>query len=279
VPFFDFEGHQLAYTVYGDGNRNLVMTHGQLLNQRMHEPLAHDLARRGNRVITIDFLGHGRSDRPPEMWHYSFGQYAQQVVALLDHLDIDEAVVGGTSLGANVTLEVAVAAPERCRGLIVEMPVLDNGVLAAVQTFTPLLIVLMYGRPLVTALRLATTAIPRGPLPLIGKIVLDAIRQDHTASAAILKGQMMGRIAPDHPTRMRIQTPALVIGHAGDPVHPLSDAELLTSEMPNARLVEANNILELRLYPQRLTGEIAAFLQQCWRPTRARTTKRRRRAS
>jgi hypothetical protein len=78
---------------------------------------------------------------------------------------------------------------------------------------------------------------------------------------------------------MRIQTPALVIGHAGDPVHPLSDAELLTSEMPNARLVEANNILELRLYPQRLTGEIAAFLQQCWRPTRARTTKRRRRAS
>lgn len=60
----------------------------------------------------------------------------RRVVALLDHLDIDEAVVGGTSLGANVTLEVAVAAPERCRGLVVEMPVLDNGIVPAVQAFT-----------------------------------------------------------------------------------------------------------------------------------------------
>ena len=279
MPVFDFEGHQLAYTIYGAGNRTLVLTHGQLLNQRMHEPLAHDLARQGNRVITLDLLGHGRSDRPPDMWRYSFGQFAQQVVALLDHLDIDEAVVGGTSLGANVTLEVAAAAPERCRGLVVEMPVMDNGIMAAVQAFTPLLFILEYARPLVSVMRLAATPIPRGPLPLLGKIVLDVIRQDHTASPAILKGLMMGRIAPNHPTRMSLDIPTLVIGHAGDPVHPLADAELLTSEMPRARLVEANNILELRLHPERLTGEIVAFLDTCWRPKRARTARRRRKAS
>jgi pimeloyl-ACP methyl ester carboxylesterase len=278
MPFFDYEDHQLAYTVYGDGRRTLVLTHGQLLNQRMHEPLAHDLARRGNRVITLDLLGHGRSDRPNQMWHYTFTRYAEQVVALLDHLDIDEAVVGGTSLGANVTLEVAVAAPERCRALVVEMPVLDNGIVPAVQAFTPLLLGLMYGRPLVAALALALSPIPRGPLPLIGKIALDAIRQDHTASAAILSGQMMGRIAPDHLTRQKIDIPTLVIGHRGDPVHPLSDAQLLTSEMPQARLVEANNILEMRLHPERLTGEIADFLDAAWRPRRARTARRRRRA-
>ncbi|MDP9326540.1 MAG: alpha/beta hydrolase [Candidatus Dormibacteraeota bacterium] len=278
MPYFDFEGFQLAYTIYGEGNRTLVLIHGQLLNQRMHEPLARDLARRGNRVITLDLLGHGRSDRPQDQWRYTFGLYAQQVVALLDHLDIDEAVIGGTSLGANVTLEVAMAAPERCRGLIVEMPVLDNGILAAVQTFTPLLLTLKYGRPLVSALRFALTPIPRGPLPLVGKIALDAIRQDHAASPAILTGQMMGRIAPDHPTRMTIDIPTLVIGHPGDPVHPLADAQLLTSEMPRARLVEANNILEMRLYPERLTGEIADFLQAAWRPKRARAARRRRKA-
>ncbi|HEV3233429.1 MAG TPA: alpha/beta hydrolase [Candidatus Dormibacteraeota bacterium] len=278
MPYFDFEGFQLAYSIYGEGKRTLVLTHGQLLNQRMHEPLARDLARRGNRVITLDLLGHGRSDRPQDQWRYTFGLYAQQVVALLDHLDIDEAVIGGTSLGANVTLEVAMAAPERCRGLIVEMPVLDNGILAAVQTFTPLLLVLKYGRPLVSLLGWALTPIPRGLLPLIGKIVLDAIRQDHAASPAILTGQMMGRIAPDHPTRMTIDMPTLVIGHPGDPVHPLADAELLTSEMPRARLVEANNILEMRLYPDRLTGEIADFLESAWRPQRARAARRRRKA-
>src|SRR5213079_1535467 len=38
-------------------------------------------------------------------------------VGLLDHLDIDEAVVMGTSLGANTTLEVASQSPERLRGM------------------------------------------------------------------------------------------------------------------------------------------------------------------
>ena len=57
--------------------------------------------------------------------------FAGQVVGLLDHLGVDEAVVAGTSLGANVTLEVAAAAPERVRGMVVEMPVLDNALLGA----------------------------------------------------------------------------------------------------------------------------------------------------
>jgi pimeloyl-ACP methyl ester carboxylesterase len=275
MPFFDYEGHKLAYATFGEGNRILVMTHGQLLTQRMHEPLAHDLARRGHRVITMDLLGHGLSDRPPDMWRYSMGQFAQQVLALLDHLDIDEAVIGGTSLGANVTLEFAVLAPERARGLLVEMPVIDNGIFAAVNTFTPLLAFLMYARPVVRAVEWALSPIPRGPLPLLAQIALDAIGQDHSASPAILQGLMMGRIAPNHAQRQAIDLPTLVIGHPGDPVHPLADAELLAGEIARARLVEANNILELRLYPERLTQQIAEFLESCWRPTRAGARRRR----
>ena len=52
--------------------------------------------------------------------------FGEQVVALLDHLGAEQAVIGGTSLGANVSLEVADIAPERVRGLILEMPVLDD---------------------------------------------------------------------------------------------------------------------------------------------------------
>ena len=61
----------------------------------------------------IDPLGHGRSDRPSEMAEYSIESLASDAIALLDHLDVDEAVIGGTSLGANVTLEIAHAAPRR----------------------------------------------------------------------------------------------------------------------------------------------------------------------
>ena len=107
MPSFKHAGRHLHYEIVGDGSRNLVLLPGLLFPSRMHDPLALALADRGNRVITLDLLGHGESDQPRDMWRYSMPIFARQVVALLDHLDIDEAVVGGTSLGANTTLEVA----------------------------------------------------------------------------------------------------------------------------------------------------------------------------
>ena len=57
--------------------------------------------------MTLDLLGHGRSDRPEDPLVYSMTAFGGQVVALLDHLGAAQAVIGGTSLGANVSLEVA----------------------------------------------------------------------------------------------------------------------------------------------------------------------------
>jgi pimeloyl-ACP methyl ester carboxylesterase len=115
MPFFGHEGSRLAYTVYGEGPRTCVVVHGLLLSQKMHRPLARALAQRGNRVVTLDLLGHGRSDRPRDMTRYSMPFFGQQMIALLDHLEVDDAVLGGTSLGANATLEAAVHAPDRVR--------------------------------------------------------------------------------------------------------------------------------------------------------------------
>ena len=53
-------------------------------------------------MVTLDLLGHGRSDRPADPLVYSMSAFADQVVALLDHLGAAQAVIGGTSLGANV---------------------------------------------------------------------------------------------------------------------------------------------------------------------------------
>jgi pimeloyl-ACP methyl ester carboxylesterase len=53
---------------------------------------------------------------------------------------VEEAVVLGTSLGANTALEMALAAPERLRGMVIEMPVLDNALLASALLFTPLMV-------------------------------------------------------------------------------------------------------------------------------------------
>src|SRR5215207_9977533 len=144
---FKVGGHRLAYTSYGEGPRTTVLVHGLLLSQRMHKRLAESLADRGNRVLTLDLLGHGRSDRPPDMWRYSMSAFGAQVIALLDHLEIDEAVVLGTSLGANTALEAASLAPERLRGMVIEMPVLDHALLGCALAFTPLMVALSAGAP------------------------------------------------------------------------------------------------------------------------------------
>lgn len=269
MPTFTHAGHRIAFEQHGTGPRTCVLLHGLLLSQRMHEPLARELADRGNRVITLDLLGHGASDRPPDMWRYSMPQFAEQVVALLDALEVDEAVIAGTSLGANVALEAAVAAPERLRGMVVEMPVLDNALVASAIAFSPLLVGLTLGEPVMRLASRVARAIPEGPVGWLGNVVLDAVRQDPRPSGAVLQGLFFGRIAPHRSQRRDILTPALVIGHRRDPVHPFSDADMLVGELPNARLVEASTILELRLTPERLTGEIAEFLDDCWKPRRA----------
>jgi pimeloyl-ACP methyl ester carboxylesterase len=276
---FRHDGHRLAYTEYGEGPRVVVLLHGLLLSQRMHERLAADLAARGNRVVTLDLLGHGASGRPRDMWHHSMSLYAEQVIGLLDHLGVDEAVVGGTSLGANVTLEVAQRDASRLRGMVVEMPVLDNALLAGALAFTPLMVALSFAEPVMAGLAWAARRVPARIVPYWVDVALDIVRQEPGPSAAVIQGILFGRVAPHRRERRTFRTPALVIGHRRDPIHPFSDADLLASELRNGRLVEASTILELRLSPQRLTGEIAAFLDECWAPRAARTRPARRRAS
>jgi len=272
---FLHEDRRLAYRVYGEGPRIAVLLHGLLLSQRMHVPLARALAERGNRIVTLDLRGHGRSDRPPDMRRYGMGFFAQDVVALLDHLGVDEAVVGGTSLGANATLEVASLAPERLRGMVIEMPVLDNALLACAVAFTPLMVTLTIGEPVMKTVSRLTRLVPEQRVPWAANVLLDTVRQEPGPSAAVLQGIFAGRTAPHSSERRTFTSPALVIGHHRDPVHPFSDAGLLAEELPNAQLLEASSILELRIAPDRLTDEIAAFIDECWRPRSARRARRR----
>lgn len=276
MPTFPHAGQRLAYTEHGDadGARATILIHGLLLSQRMHMPLARALADRGNRVITLDLLGHGQSDRPIDMWRYSMNLFGEQVIGLMDHLELDQAVVAGTSLGANVALEAAALAPDRLRGMVIEMPVLDNALLACALAFTPILVATTVGLPLTRPAARVLAALPRLGLGQWGDVVLDWFSQDPAPSGAVLQGLFFGRVAPHRNQRALIETPALVIGHKRDPVHAFSDAGMLAEELANGRLIEASSILELRLAPERLTGEISSFIDDCWRPRPAARARR-----
>jgi len=257
-----YEGHRIEYDSHGTGERVIVLVHGLLMNRRMYDRLGPALAERGNRVICVDLLGHGRSDRPEDLRLYSMPLFARQVAALLDHLELESAVVGGTSLGANVALELATRDPERAHGLFLEMPVLDNALVAVAAAFTPVMVSLRLGRPVLEVVSRLTSPIPRTNLLL--DIGLDWLRQRPGPSLAVLEGLLLGETAPHRELRQKLTQPALIVGHPADPIHPFSDAGMLVEEMPNARLVEAKSILEWRI-SSRLDDELAGFVEETWR--------------
>ena len=120
---------------------------------------------------------------------------------------------------------------------------------------------------------------PRQLVPFTAELVLDWFGQDPGPSGAVLQGILFGRTAPDRSVRQTFTAPALVIGHPRDPVHPFSDADQLAAELPNARLIDANSIIELRVKPARLTAKIAEFVEECWDGSGDGRGKRRSRAA
>jgi pimeloyl-ACP methyl ester carboxylesterase len=261
VGSFEHRGARLAYEVHGTGKRTLVYLHGLLMDSQMNRGLAKSLAERGARVALLDLLGHGHSDKPPQASAYRMDSYADEVVAFLDHLRVDRAVIGGVSLGADVSLQVAVRAPERVSGLLLEMPVLEWAVPAAAMLFTPLLLAMHYASGPAGLVARLVRRVPRTGMGSIDS-VLEALSTRPEVVKAVLHGILTGPVAPTVEQRRAITVPTLVIAHTSDLIHPFSDAKRLVMLVPQGQLLPARSMFELRVTPHRLTGEIATFLDE-----------------
>lgn len=256
---FRYQGYQLGYEVHGAGDPTIVLTNGLLLDAGVNRHLARSLAAHGFRVVLLDLLGHGTSDKPHHATLHRMDRYARQVVALLDELGVERAVVGGVSLGANVALHVAVQAPDRVLALLVEMPVLEWATPAAASLFLPLMLAVSFGRRPFGVLTSLVHRLPRTGIDLLDSF-LGTLSMEPEAIAAVLHGILVGPVAPEIEERRAITAPTLIIGHENDLIHPFSDAENLAEQITHARLVQARSMVELRLRPQRLTREIVRFL-------------------
>lgn len=107
-------GIQLAYDDRGQGTA-LVFLHAFPMNRRMWEPQISALASR-YRVIAVDLRGHGESEAP--LWRYSLDLYADDLRALLDHLNIGQSVLIGLSMGGYLIFAFHRKFPERVKALV-----------------------------------------------------------------------------------------------------------------------------------------------------------------
>lgn len=110
MAYFRFENENIYFEESGNGSPLLIL-HGNTASSKMYADVAARYASE-YKVILIDFLGHGKSDRleifPADLWFYE----AQQVIAFLNEKDYKDVSIIGSSGGAMVAINVALEAPE-----------------------------------------------------------------------------------------------------------------------------------------------------------------------
>jgi 3-oxoadipate enol-lactonase len=115
MPSIERDGTKVHYESYGQG-APIVLLHALSLNRYawMHQVFAFA---RTNRVIVLDQRGHGLSDKPAS--GYAISEMAGDLLAVLDHAGVADAVLVGNSAGGMVAVQAALDAPERVRALVV----------------------------------------------------------------------------------------------------------------------------------------------------------------
>ena len=116
MPRLHRDGVGIAYDVTGSGPA-VIFTHGFAATSAMFERNVDALAR-DHTVVTWDQRGHGASDTPTDPAAYSPALAVGDLVALLDAVGADRAVVAGHSLGGYLSLELHLAHPERVAALV-----------------------------------------------------------------------------------------------------------------------------------------------------------------
>jgi len=120
MPQFTHDGVEIAFLDEGQGEP-IVLVHGFASNKEVNwvaPGWVTTLTRAGRRAIALDNRGHGASGKLYEPAAYHSAAMAEDVRALLDHLDLSRADVMGYSMGARITAFLALAHPDRVRAAV-----------------------------------------------------------------------------------------------------------------------------------------------------------------
>ncbi|GAB2626802.1 alpha/beta hydrolase [Novilysobacter erysipheiresistens] len=218
----------------------LVLMHGGGPDHRSLVPLARRLAGSAH-VILPDIRGYGRSVCGAPARH-TWAQYAQDVIALLDHLGVHRALIGGAGLGTTISLRTVLANPERVAGLVlisledIEDDAAKQAEIAFMEAFA--------ARVRADGLAAAWNPILPHLSPVIGAMVREALPHADPASAAAAAAIGYDRAFDSIDELLAIDVPTLIIPGA-DWRHPAGLAKQLAEALPNGRLAEVGMSTDL----------------------------------
>ncbi|MEV6959306.1 alpha/beta fold hydrolase [Streptomyces sp. NPDC051207] len=258
-------GATLHYDDLGPSDGTPVaLIHGHPFNRTLWEPQARALVAAGYRVVLPDLRGYGDSDVTPGTVLLS--GFADDLAALLDHLGIERAVVGGVSMGGQIAMEFHRGYPGRVRALVlsdtsapaeteegrdVRNRLADRLLAEGMDGYAHEVIGKMLADYNVTA------------LPEVAARVLAMMRAtDPRGAAAALRGRSE---RPDYRDSLpAVDVPTLVVVGADDVYTPVAQAEEICRLVPHAGrcVIEDAGHLPGAEQPERFNAALLEFLRK-----------------
>ncbi len=224
-------GVRLRYAYQGEpGGEPIILLHGYTDSWLSYSPVL-PLLDKKYRVYILDQRGHGESDRP--VGSYALQQFADDVLAFMDHMNIKQATIVGHSLGSFVSQHVAVAAPERVKRLV----------LSASATTIRNAVVTDFQREVNTLKDPVPEQFVRefqkgtAFQPLADEFLKAVVKESLNLPARVWREVMAEMVSPEAQAELKkIKVSTLILWGDKETIFPRSEQDLLLAALPNARL-------------------------------------------
>jgi 3-oxoadipate enol-lactonase len=237
-------GVRLAVREEGPGDGiPVVLLHGLTATRRYVVMGSRRLERSGHRVVSYDARGHGESSPAPER-EYGYEALCADLEAVMDALELERAVLAGSSMGAHTLLAFALAHPERVRALVAVTPAYDPEELhdqARLDRWDALAAGLREGGVEGFLAAYDTREIPEQWHDTLVTVMRQRLSQHRHPEALADALEVVPRSAPFARAAdlSAIAAPTIVVASRdeADPGHPCAVGEVYANAIPGARLL------------------------------------------
>ena len=266
MPFFAHDGIKFHYRESGDAGTPFFFQHG--LGSDITQPFSLFLPPRRIRLVAFDARAHGGTTPLGQPARLRFQTFADDLAALMDHLGVTKAIVGGISMGAGVALNFAVRNPQRVTGLVLSRPAwLEKPHDWNVQMFS-LISRLLRDHGAVRGQQLFRTTREYNDMlqkyPDVANSLALQFEHPHAAETACKLESIITDIpCPDRKLWRSISAPTLVLANRKDPIHPFEFGQELAREIPGAKLVEiTSKSVSIDQHTKDVQAALDAFLDR-----------------
>jgi pimeloyl-ACP methyl ester carboxylesterase len=240
MPLFEFDGIRFHYVLSGSQGPLVVFQHG--LGSDVSQPQG-ILSSARLRVLSFDCRGHGGTEPLGPLERLTFTDFANDLRAIINALQVDRVIVGGISMGAGVALNFALRNPARVDALVLarpawlDLPCPSN--LKILRTLSEWL--KREGRQRARELLLADPEFRR--IQMISRdnaasIVRQLERPNLESMIATLASLPTDTPCTGPESWREVAVPTLILVNELDALHPVDYGRRLASGIPGARLVE-----------------------------------------